>query len=508
MTVGAGISPARPPASRVLALHLGLPLVAGALCVLGFSPFGLFVAPVAGLAALFAVWQRSGSPRQAFLSGFVFGLGYFLAGVSWVFVSMHTFGGMPAVMAALATFAFCAYLALFPAAAGWLATRLVRPGSARLLAAAASFALLEWVRGWLFTGFPWIALGVSQVPASPLAGYAPYLGTYGVTLAVGIAAAMVARLAVPGRRWVALAAIAAVFAAGAAVRVPEWTTPAGPAIKVALVQGNIPQELKWEESVRSATLNAYRDTMLAANARVVILPEAAVPANVDQLKPDYLLQLRDHARDTGKEFLIGTPEREPPGRISTDTRYFNSLLRLGADASMPAFRKRHLVPFGEFVPWGFRWFVDAMHIPMGDFDRGPAGQAPLTAGGVRFGVAICYEDIFGSEVAAQLPAAQALVNVSNDAWFGESLAADQHLQASQMRALETGRWMVRSTNTGATAAIDPEGRVASRLPPFEAATLVAEITPRDGLTPYARFGDWPALVLALALLAAVRARAR
>jgi apolipoprotein N-acyltransferase len=503
VTFAAGPTPGRAPAARLLALHLGLPLIAGALCVSGFSPFSFFLAPLLGLAVLFWVWRHSGSPRQAFLSGFVFGLGYFLAGVSWVFVSMHTFGDMPAVMAALATFAFCAYLALFPAAAGWLALRLV-PGErplSRAVACAAAFTLLEWIRGWLFTGFPWIAIGTSQVPLSPLAGFAPLFGTYGVTLAVALAAALCAMQVAFPRRWQSLAAIAAIFLSGAGLREVEWTAPSGPAIKVALVQGNVPQQLKWEESVRAATANAYRDTMIATDARVVILPEAAIPAYIDQMSAKYLQGLRDHSRAAGKDFLVGAPERVPPGRNDTGTRYYNSLLRLNADEAMPAFRKRHLVPFGEFVPWGFRWFVDAMRIPMGEFDRGAANQPPLVAGGVRFGVAICYEDIFGDEVIRQLPAAEAFVNVSNDAWFGESFAADQHLQASQMRALETGRWMVRATNTGASAAIDPKGRVRSRLPPFVAGTLVAEVTPMQGMTPYARIGDLPVVILAVGLLA-------
>jgi len=504
VTETAGPTPGRNPAWRLLARHLVFPLAAGALCVLGFAPFYFFAAPIIGLALLFAAWRHSGSPRQALLSGFTFGLGYFLAGVSWVFVSMHTYGGMPAIMAAIATFAFCAYLAMFPALAGWLAVRLApAPRSiARVMAAAASFTLLEWVRGWFLTGFPWIAIGASQVPASPLAGYAPYIGMYGVTLVVCGCAA----LAMLPRRWVwqGIAGIVALFIAGALLRSIEWTRPAGPPVKVALLQGDVPQQLKWEEAIRTATLDAYRDMIFATDARVAILPEAAVPAFFDQLPPQYIQALRDHAAAKQQDILVGTPERVPPGRNADDTKFYNSLLRLGADGATPVFRKHHLVPFGEFVPLGFRWFVDAMHIPMGDFDRGTPDQPPLPAGGTRWGVAICYEDIFGEELVQQLPAAQAFVNVSNDAWFGESLAADQHLQSSQARALETGRWVVRSTNTGASAAIDPKGRVVSRLPPFKAGTLVAEVVPMDGMTPYARWGNVPAVVLSLVLLVAAR----
>ena len=505
MTRAGGRAPERVPAWRVLALHLLLPLAAGAFCVLGFSPFPYALYTMLGIAALFYVWQRSGSPRQALLSGFAFGLGYFLAGVSWVFVSMHTYGGMPAIMAGLATFAFCAYLAGFPAVSGWAAVRIAPSAHslARLVAAVGAFTLLEWIRGWFLTGFPWLTVGTSQVANSPLSGFAPYVGAYGVTLLVcAVAAALFGRRG--GNLMARIAVIVALMGGGIALGDVQWTHPAGPPVRVALVQGNIAQNLKWEEAVRVATLNAYRDMIFAADAKVVILPEAAVPAFFDQLEPAYVASLRAHATSKGQDLLIGAPERVPPGRNTDDTKFYNSLIRLGPDAATPAFRKHHLVPFGEFVPPGFRWFVDAMHIPMGDFDRGTADQPPLLAGGVRWGVAICYEDIFGEEIIQQLPAAQAFVNVSNDAWFGESLAADQHLQSSQMRALETGRWVVRSTNTGASAAIDPKGHVVSRLPPFEAGTLVADVVPMDGLTPYPRWGNVPAVVLALVLLAVAR----
>jgi apolipoprotein N-acyltransferase len=494
------------PAGRIVALGLLLPTAAGALCVFGFAPFYAWPVPIAALAALFLVWARSGSPLQAALSGFAFGLGYFLAGVSWVYVSLHDFGSMPAVLAALATVLFCAYLAIFPAAAGWLAARLARAtGARRLAAAAALFVLLEWLRGWLFTGFPWLTLGTSQVPSSPLAGFAPYVGAYGTSLAVTGAGALVAAL-VLSRAWsrarmALLAALAGLFVAGGLARLPAWTEPAGPAVSVALLQGNVAPQVKWREDVREKTLESYRRMILEAKARVVVIPETALPAFLDQLPPAYLESLRAHARQAGKEILLGTVEREFRGR---DYDYYNSVVRLGGDGPQ-TFRKRHLVPFGEYIPPGFKWVLSILHIPMSDFARGGHDQAPLTAAGVPFGIAICYEDIFGEEVIDLLPRAQALVNVSNDAWFGESFAADQHLQASQMRALETGRWMVRSTNTGATAAIDPSGRVVKRLPWFTQGTLVVDIVPMRGMTPYARWGNFPALLLGL-LVAALALR--
>ena len=503
------VAPAPAPAWRVLAVGLGLPLVAGAVAVTGFAPFHWFALPLVSLFALFWVWRGSGSPRQAALSGFAWGLGYFLTGVSWVYVSMHTYGGMPAVMAAIATFAFCAYLAVFPALAGWIAVRsapIDRP-ERRLLAAVGAMTLTEWLRGWLFTGFPWLSLGTSQAPIGLFSGWAPYVGTYGVTLACCAVPAYflspsIWRVQGWRHRAVPMLFILLLFAPGFI----HWTHPAGRPIRVALLQGNVPQQMKWEEDVRTRTLLDYRAMIFAADAQVVVVPETALPAFLDQLPTPYLQSLRDHARERGKDLFIGTAEREPPGRDGVSTEYYNSLVRIGADGRQASFRKRHLVPFGEFVPWGFRWFVDAMRIPMGDFSRGAKGQPPLLGHGVPFGVAICYEDIFGEEMIDQLPAAKALVNVSNDAWFGESWAADQHLQASQMRALETGRWMVRSTNTGASAVIDSTGWVVSRLPPFTTGTLYGDVTPMEGMTPYARLGNWPAVLLALVLLAVARRR--
>ena len=502
MTLAGEATPARLAAARGLALHLLAPLAAGALCVLGFAPFYAWPVPIASLAALFAAWAASATARQAALSGYAFGLGFFLAGVSWIYVSLHVYGAMPAALAALATFLFCAFISLAPALAGWLTVRLGRgDAAARLAIAPAAFMAGEWLRGSIFTGFPWNTIGTSQVPSSPLAGWMPLVGTYGVSLAVAGSAALVVALArsyALSRARIALAAaLAAIFVAGAALRQVEWTEPAGDPVKVALLQGNVAQALKWRPETRTATLLEYRRMIFAADARVVVLPETALPAFFDQLPPDYVESLLQHARATGKEILLGAVEREATG---PEDDYYNSVVRLGGPG--PAtYRKRHLVVFGEFIPPGFKWVYAFLKIPLGDMARGAARQPPIAAGGTRFAVAVCYEDLFGEEMIDFLPAAQVLLNVSNMAWFGDSLAPEQHLQASQARALETGRWMVRATNTGATAAIDERGRVVSRLAGFTQGTLVASVTPRQGMTPYARWGNAAAWVAAAAILA-------
>ena len=476
-----------------------VPAIAGAACVLGFAPFYWWPVPIFALAALFAAIERASTPRRAALAGYTFGLGYFLAGVSWVYVSLHDFGSMPAVLAGLATFLFCAFLALFPGLAAWLARRLAaRNPASILLMSAATFTACEWVRGSIFTGFPWITIGMSQVPASPLAGFAPVVGGYGVTLMAAITASL---LAAAARRFESrtararvLAAAAVVLAIGGGLRFMSWSEPAGPAVRVALLQGNVPQELKWRDEVRTRTLDAYRRMIFEAQARVVVLPETALPAFFDQLPADYLAGIREHAAANGKEILMGIVERE---FRAGEYDYYNTLLRL--TGSRQAYRKRHLVPFGEYIPPGFRFILAVLKIPLTDFGSGGKGQPPIEAGGTSFAVAICYEDIFGEELIDQLPRAQALVNVSNDAWFGKSLAAQQHLHASQLRAVETSRWMVRATNTGASAAINERGYVTASLEPFTTATLTTDIVPRKGQTPFVLFGNLLALLAAAAV---------
>ena len=487
------------------------PMGAGAVSVAGFAPVHAWPLPMLGLAVLFHAWSRSASAKAAALSGFAFGLGYFLAGVSWVYISMHRYGDMPAILAAIATAGFCAYLALFPALAGALSVGIGRERvGMRLTAAPAAFVLAEWLRGTLFTGFPWLDIGASQAPDAPLAGFAPYWGAYGVMLIAAMVAALVvvavARATPLRTRAAAGLAIVALHAAGLLAARVEWTHPSGPPVRVALIQGNVAQEMKWRDDVRLRTIQDYGRMIEQADAQVVVVPETALPAFLDELPRDFLQPLVEHARAAKKEILLGTVERVYRAGGS-DYDYYNSLVRITGDPPQ-SYRKRHLVPFGEYIPEGFHWVLAILHIPLQDFARGPASQPPLRADGINFGVAICYEDIFGSEMISFLPAARAFVNVSNMAWFGDSLAPEQQLQESQMRALETGRWMVRSTNTGVTAAIGPDGHVTARLPAFQRGTLIATIEPREGITPYARSGNLPALWSALAILALCAAARR
>ena len=477
-----------------------LAALAGLLGVGAFAPFEFFWLAWLSWGGLFFLVLTASSPRRAAGRGFAFGLAQFLGGVSWVYVSMHDVGGMPWPVAALATLVLCAYLSLFPAMVAWGVRRLAILGHGGWRSAclfASGWVLAEWLRGWLLTGFPWLALGYSQSPPSPLAGYAPLLGVYGVSLVTVLVAAL-GSAAVWQRRAVFLAAALALLALGAGLRHLAWTEPVGPSLKVALLQGNIAQDLKWAPERFLDSLTTYVALARDNPADLTVLPETAVPALYDQLPPEFLADLKALTARNGGDLLLGVPVARRAGQ---EVRYFNSAVSLGASPEQ-FYSKSHLVPFGEFVPPGFQWFLDLMHIPMSDFSSGGPGQKPLALAGQQVAPNICYEDVFGGEIIASLPQATLLVNLSNTAWFGHSLAQPQHLQISQLRALETGRPMLRATNTGMTAVVAPDGRVQAVLPPFTRGALVAQVRGYQGLTPFARLGNAGVLVLALVLLLA------
>jgi len=481
--------------SRHRAARFAIAPAIGACGVLCFAPFGLFwLAPLVWL-GLFALLRDAGTPRQAALTGLAFGLGFFLCGVSWVYVSLSVFGGMPWWLAGIAAFLFCAVMALFPMLAGGLFKRW-QPAAwwRQALFFAALVAAADWLRSWIFTGFPWLAVGYSQAPPSPLAGFAPLLGVHGLSLLVALAGALLLR-------WrVGLVVVAASTAIGYGLQQVPWTTPVGAPVSVALIQGNIPQEMKFRPEAFIRTLDLYRELVEANPAQLTVLPETAIPAFFDQLPPLYIDALKAAAQAHGGDLILGT-------LTGDGEHYWNSAVSLG-NSPLQVYSKTHLVPFGEIIPPGFSWFMDWASIPMSAFSRGPAVQAPLAVAGQQVAVNICYEDVFGEEIIRALPQAGILANISNTAWFGHSLAQPQHLQIARLRAVETGRPMLRATNTGMTAVIAADGSLQASLPPFTQGVLKAEIRAHQGMTPYARYGNWPALgLIALLVLVATR-RAR
>ena len=467
---------------------------AGLLAVFGFAPFGLFPLTVFALAVLFTQWLRAENARTAARIGWAFGFGLFGAGIGWIYIALHDYGDMPFLLALPATVLFAAFLALFPALAGYVQARLRVPAWARVvLVMPALWVLIEWLRGLIFTGFPWLTMGYSQAAASPLAGYAPLLGVYGVSLVVAVSAGLFSLLWLA--RWnrqgkIAWAILIMLWIFGVALRTVEWTQPQGEPIRVSLAQGNIPQELKFREEKLVETLEVYRKLVQQSDARLIVLPETAVPLLQQEVPENYAAILRDHMRQNGGDIIIGAFERDRG-------QFYNSVFTLGT-AESQSYRKNHLVPFGEFIPLrpALGWFInEVLNIPMGDLARGGVDQPLLKVAGQKVAVNICYEDAFGEEIIRPLPEATLLVNVSNDAWYGNSHAAMQHNQLSQMRALETGRMMLRATNTGVTSIIGRSGRILQMLPQHEEGMLTRMVQGYVGSTPYVRWGN--ALVIGL-----------
>ena len=474
----------------MLPLSLLVAFAAGAATVLAFAPFGQGWASFPAVALLFALWQRA-SPRNAFWLGWSWGIGLMGFGVFWLHNSIAQFGGLNLPLAMAITLLFAVALALFYGMAGWLANRLMPPGRTRLLLGyPAIWVLLEWLRSWLFTGFTWLSLGYSQID-TPLAGFAPLLGVYGLGLLVTVGAALLVEWR---SGWVLLLPV--VLLAGWGLQQHTWSRPAGPAFPVALVQPNIPQALKWRPEQFEPTLELLMSLSREhPEAELVIWPETAIPAFADQVESAVLDPLHRLFGREGRTLLLGIAVREPDGR------YFNAMIKLGASGRGRYF-KRHLVPFGEYMPLKplLRPLIDLLAIPMSEFSAAEEGKPLLELDGYPAGISICYEDTFGGEVARALPEAAFLVNASNDAWFGDSLAPHQHLEMARMRALETGRYLLRATNTGISGIIDERGRITEQLGQFRKGVVAGEVEPRQGTTPYARWPDWPVVLLALLML--------
>ncbi len=493
-------------------LPVAAAVLLGAATVLGFAPFGLSPLPVLTLAGLFLLWLRALTPRRAAVIGFGFGLGLFATGASWVYTALAQFGAMHGLLAGLATAGFCAYLALFPALAGWAAARLAPVDAApRLVAAAGCWTVSEWLRSWLLSGFPWLSVGYAQTHA-PLGGYAPLGGAFLVSLAVAASAALLAALApyppramrTRQRRIALIGALLGVWIAGLGLGRIEWSHAVGDPIAVSLVQGNVAEDLKFESAYREATLTTYAELADQAKGRLIVLPESALPMFADEVPPDYFARLRAAALKRGGDLLVGVFLFQPRATDEGEDYYFNSVLSLGSSPTQ-VYIKRHLVPFGETIPAKpiVGWFIRrVLHIPLADQTPGAADQPPFDVAGQRVAVNICYEDAFGGELIRELPEATLLVNVTNDAWYGHSLAAEQHEQIAAMRARETARPMLRATNTGITSIIDHRGAEIARLPWFTRGILEdTAIAGRSGTTPYVRYGDAIAVAAGVVLAA-------
>lgn len=480
--------------------------------------FGLW--QIASLAVLCACVDRAWTVRHTVRDTWLFCTAWLVGSTWWLYISMHVYGGMPAPLAAAAVLLLSAALALIYAGFLGLYRHLVAPTAplmARIAGFVAAWTLAELLRGHIATGFPWGAIGYAHID-SVLRHWSPWLGVYGVgalaaALAMWVGARHVDNLPASRRSgWVC-------GALGVALAGMGWFSPSHQAVadasaakstvRVALLQGNVPQDLKFSDQARQALLD-YRQALLETEADVVVTPETALTYLPEQIPADYWQALRE-VKD--KALVMGMPLRTiEPSAGTAHGRYTNSVVAY-VPGQLADFRydKHHLVPFGEFVPPMFQWFVDRMHIPLGEFAKGALPQPPLVWKGERISVNICFEDLFGEELAASFAdprtAPTLLLNVSNLAWFGDTVALDQHLNIARMRALELGRPMLRATNTGATAWIDAQGQVMDKLPYETRGTLVVDVRGVDGpATPFAtwvaRWGWWP-LVWGMVMLGAV-----
>lgn len=469
--------------------------VAGISLPLAYAPYNIALLGFISTAVLFYLWYGA-SPRTAFITGYIFGLAMFGTGVNWLHISINLFGGVNLAGAYLITYLLVAFLALYPALAGYVSCKYGKHNHyLRLLVLMpAVWTLAEWCRSWILTGFPWLNLGYSQTDTL-LAGVAPVFGVYAVTwLVCACAALVVALFMVPLRlKGVVVLAIICIWTAAFAAHGIKWTTAGTGQRSVALIQGAIPQDLKWNPGLQQHTLDLYLSlTDPFWGNDLVIWPETAIPMFYHQAA-SVLESLRVQAITHNTDVITGIPSQDTDSR-----KYYNSIIVIGSDKDI--YNKRHLVPFGEYLPFDqwLRPLLNVLHIPISSFS--PASGRPLVhAAGIPIGVSICYEDVFGEEIIDALPEAELLVNISNDAWFGDSPAPHQHLQMARMRAIETGRYMLRATNTGISAIIDENGNIVARSGQFKPEAISGKVRLFSGMTPYANYGNTP-VVLFLFLL--------
>lgn len=478
-------------------------LAAGALTPLALAPFDLWPLALLSVALLYLGLQRLDGKAAAW-RGWYYGAGSFLAGTSWIYVSIHDYGAASPPLALLLTVAFCLGLALFFALLAWTWARWLRQPSAPLvnaLAFASLWLFQELLRGWILTGFPWLYLGYSQLDG-PLAGLAPLGGVWLLSFVVVLSAVLLCQLPAVWRNTprliIVLLLLALPWLGAWPLLGKAWTQASGAPLSVAAMQGNVEQNLKWDPAQLNAQLRLYRDlSVTQPRTDLVVWPETAVPV-LKEYAQDYLDSLGHFLAERESTLITGVPIRQTDAR--GELRFYNALTLAGEDQG--DYLKQKLVPFGEYVPLQdlLRGLIDFFDLPMSDFARGPQQQALLHAQGYEIAPFICYEVVYPQFAADMAARSQLLLTVSNDAWFGRSIGPIQHLQMARMRALESGRWMIRATNTGITVLIDPHGKITRQLPPFEQGVLLGEVVPMQGMTPFLQWRGWPLFILGALLL--------
>lgn len=475
-------------------------IISGALLVLAFAPFNLFVLSILSPLSLLFLWHQI-SPKRAFQRGFLFGMGLFGVGISWVYISLYVYGQAHAFLAIALTLGLVVVMAFFPAALGYLLNRFFPANNVYryIFAFPALWTLLEWVRTWFLSGFPWLFLGYSQLN-SPLRGLAPVLSVYGVSWAVTVSCGLIfVTLTIHRVKSVmyALLGLLILWSCAYSLDQQKWTYETGQPIPVRMVQGNIPQELKWQPKQAEESFELYQKlTDMQLAHQLIIWPEAAITLDSKQID-FWLSSLNQQLKSQKSTLITGIP-------LSENGKFYNAMVVLGEGSGV--YRKHHLVPFGEYMPLRFllAWLNDYIIIPMSDFTSGASQQPPMKIlGDVPVSGSICYEIAYPMETLKNLQNSQFMVVVSDDSWFGESIAPAQHAQMAQMRALETGRYVLMSSNNAITAIMNERGQVQVFAPPFEQAVLIGKVQPMQGQTPWVRIGIYPILAgLFLSLLMA------
>ncbi|CEK10865.1 apolipoprotein N-acyltransferase [Legionella hackeliae] len=480
-------------ASTISYGHLLRAFLFGLMLPLSFAPFHIPGAAILSIAFFYAQLTDKKTPHTI-LNGLFYGLGYFGLGISWIYVSIHEYGHLNSIISALITLLFLLYLSLFPALMSGIFKKIATPrlpiGSCFLFGAL--WILFEYCRATLFSGFPWLLLGFGQFDA-PTKYLLPIFGVYGVGFLTCLAAALLAlSIQLKGiQRYVIQAIFVVLLLAPSMLKHIDWSTPKAASLSVGVIQANLSMRDKWDERLFWQLLQRYQnETEKLLGTQLIVMPESAIPLPPSYVE-DFLKELHEKATFSGSAILLGIPK---PTMIDENS-YFNALISLGR--AKGSYLKQHLVPFGEYIPKAVQTISEWLAVPDANLMPGKNNQTLVKVQKHPIATLICYELAYGDLLRHQLPKAEWIVSISDDGWFGHSLAMYQQLQMAQVRSLETGRYQVVANNDGLSSIINHQGELIASLPAFNAGILKSNITPLDGATFWVTFGDKPTLLFCL-----------